>query len=347
MCMNMENGMIYAILTVIIGIVVAVLARTIVRWLKKYAETTRTNWDDIIIAAIGTPVQVGVIAVSVYIALKYFGIVPEEYAWTISDEVLNSIYILLGTWIVSSFAHNIILIYGHALAEKSEGTLDDRLVEFFELTSRYVIWFIGIMLVLVNLDVDITPFLAGAGIVGLAFALAAQDLISNFYGGVIITIDKPFKIGDRVKVEQYYGDIIDIGPRSTRLKTLDNQIITVPNNKMTTNYIINYTEPDPKLRITIPVSAAYGTDPEKVKELLLAIAHSAIQQTPYLLEEPAPQVFFNEFGESGLKFMLYVWARKYNLTDEVKDAINVRIAERFASESIEIPFPQMDVRINK
>jgi small-conductance mechanosensitive channel len=345
--MDMETALIYAILTVIIGIVVAVLARTIVRWLKKYAETTRTSWDDIIIAAIGTPVQVGIIAVSVYIALKYFGIVPEEYAWTISDDVLNSIYILLGTWIVSSFVHNIVLIYGHALADKSEGTLDDRLIEFLELTSRYLIWFIGIMLVLVNLDVNITPFLAGAGIVGLAFALAAQDLISNFYGGVIITIDKPFKIGDRVKVEQYYGDIIDIGPRSTRLKTMDNQIITVPNNKMTTNYIINYTEPDPKLRITIPVSVAYGTDPEKVKELLLEIADSVVQQTPYLLEEPAPQVFFNEFADSSLKFMLYVWAKKYNLTDEVNDAINSRIAKRFASEGIEIPFPQMSVRINK
>ncbi len=215
----METGLIYAILTIIIGIVIAGLARGIVRLLKKYAETTSTRWDDVILAAIGTPVQVGIIAVSVYIALKYFGIVPEQYAWTISDEVLNSIYILLGTWIVSSFAHNIILIYGHAIAEKSEGTLDDRLVEFLELTARYLIWFVGIMLVLVNLDVDITPYLAAAGIVGLAFALAAQDLISNFYGGVIITIDKPFKVGDRVKVEQYYGDVIDIGPRSTRLMT--------------------------------------------------------------------------------------------------------------------------------
>ena len=158
--MDMETALIYAILTVIIGIVVSILARTIVRWLKKYAETTRTHWDDIIIAAIGTPVQVGIVAVSVYIALKYFGIVPEEYAWTISDEVLNSIYILLGTWIASPLAHNIILNYGHDLAEKGEGPLNDRLIEFLELTARYVIWFIGIMLILVNLDVNITPFLA-------------------------------------------------------------------------------------------------------------------------------------------------------------------------------------------
>ena len=343
----METALIYAIITIIIGIIVAILARGVVRFLKKYAETTKTQWDDIIIAAIGTPVQVGIVAVSVYIALKYFGVVPEEYSWAISDKVLNSVYILLGTWIASSLAHNIILIYGHSLAEKGEGPLDDRLIEFLELTARYVIWFIGIMLILVNLEVDITPFLAGAGIVGLAFALAAQDLISNFYGGVVITIDKPFKVGDGVKVDQHYGDVIDIGPRSTRLKTGDNQIITIPNNKITTNYVINYSEPDLTLRIAIPVSVASGTDPAKIKELLLEIAHTIIQKTGYVLEEPAPQAFFREFGDYGLRFVLYVWARKYNLTDEVKDAINLEIARRFAAEGIDIPFPQLDVRVKK
>jgi len=283
----------------------------------------------------------------VYIALKYFGVIPEQYSWVISDDVLNSIYILLGTWIASSLAHNIILIYGHGLGEKGEGPLDDRLVEFLELTARYVIWFFGIMLILVNLDIDITPFLATAGIIGLAFALAAQDLISNFYGGAIITIDKPFRVGDRVKVEQNYGDVIDIGPRSTRLKTQDNQIITIPNNKITTNYVTNYSEPDQKLRITIPVSTASGTDPTRVKDLLLDIAGTILHRTGYLLEEPAPQAFFIEFGDSGLKFVLYVWARKYTLTDEVKDAINLEIARRFSAEGIAIPFPQMDIRIKQ
>ncbi len=116
---------------------------------------------------------------------------------------------------------------------------------------------------------------------------------------------------------------------------------------MTTNYITNYNEPDQKLRITIPVSVAYGNDPKKVKEMLLDVAHSAIQETGYLLEEPAPRAFFNEFGASGLNFTLYVWARKYDLTDEIKDAVNLQIAGRFASEGIEIPYPHMDVRIKK
>ena len=343
----MDDSLLFAIATVIIGLVIAGIARAIVRWLKKFAETTETQWDDIIVAAIGTPVQVGIIAISVYIALKYFGIVPDQYAWIISDKILNSIYILLGTWIIATLVHDIITIYGHALAEKTEGDWDDRLVELLELAARYIIWFAGIMLILVNLEINITPFLAGAGIAGLAFALAAQDLISNFLGGAIITVDKPFLVGDRVKIDNFYGDVINIGPRSTRLKTLDYQIVTIPNNKITSTYIVNYSEPDVKLRITIPVSVAYGSDPVKVKALLLEIAHDVIEKTDYLHKDPAPTAFFLEFADSSLKFILYVWARKYNLPDDVKDAINTRIAGRFAAEGIDIPFPQMEVRLKK
>ena len=220
-------------------------------------------------------------------------------------------------------------------------------MELLELIVKYVVWFAALMAVLSIFEVNITPFLAGAGIAGLAVALAAQDIISNFFGGAIITVDKPFRIGDRIKVDQYYGDVVSIGPRSTRLKTLDYQIVTIPNNKITTNIIINYAEPDQKLRIIIPVSVAYGSDPKKVKEILLDIAQNTIKKTEYLLEEPAPKAFFLEFQDSSLKFILYVWARKYNLPDEVKDTINTQIAERFAAEGIEIPIPLMEVRLKK
>ena len=113
----MDDNLLFAILTIIAGLAVAGIARMVVRWLEKFAETTETKWDDIIVAAIGTPVQVGIVAISVYIALKFFDIVPAQYAWVLSDKVLNSIYILLGTWIASTLLHDIVRIYGRALAE--------------------------------------------------------------------------------------------------------------------------------------------------------------------------------------------------------------------------------------
>jgi MscS family membrane protein len=338
---------ILAAFTFLLGIILAFLARRAVRWLESRAGKTDTYWDDILIAAIGTPVQVTIIVLALYYGVTLFDILPESLHWILDPAYAQAFYILISAWILATFLHSIIHIYGRRYAEKSDTDMDDRLVDLLELVIRYVIWFAAILAILSVFDIDVTPLIAGAGFAGIAIALAAQDFISNFFGGAIITVDKPFKVGDRIKVEDYYGDVLSVGTRSTRIKTLDYQIVTIPNNKLTTNIITNYSEPDPKLRITIPVSVAYGTDPRRVKTILLEVAHAAIQDTDYLLEDPAPTVFFTEFADSSLNFILRVWARKYNLPEEVRDAINCRIAERFEKEGIEIPFPQMDVHMKQ
>jgi MscS family membrane protein len=341
----MELNTFYAALTVIFGVLLALVARTIVRWLEGKAEETDTRWDDIIIAAIGTPVQVAIIAISVYIALRYFSVLPANLQWILDPRYITAFYIVIGAWIFSSFLHDIIRIYGHEIAEKSEGDWDDRLVELLELVIRYVVWFIALMIILSTFEVDITPFLAGAGIAGLAVALAAQDIISNFFGGALITVDKPFKVGDRIRVDNFYGDVTHIGPRSTRLKTLEYQIVTIPNNKITTNIIVNYSMPDPKLKMSVPVSVAYGSDVDKVTRVLLEVVNEAIKDTDYLLADPEPGIFFVEFGASDLKFIIRVWSKAYNTPDEVKDAINRRVNARFEKEGIEIPFQQIDIHM--
>jgi len=338
---------VFAALTILLGIILAFVVRTIVRWLESKAGKTDTKWDDIIIAAFGLPVQITIIVVSVYVALTWFNIIPENAQWILNPAYVTAFYIVISAWIISSFLHDIIATYGRVLAGKSDTDMDDRLIDLLELVVKYVVWFAAIMAILSVFNIDITPFLAGAGIAGIAVALAAQDFISNFFGGAIITVDKPFKVGDRIKVDNYYGNVLSVGTRSTRIQTLDYQVVTIPNNKLTTNVITNYSEPDEKLRLTIPVSVAYGTDPKRVKTILLEIARESIKKTPYLLEDPAPSVYFTEYADSRLDFILRVWMRKYNTPDEAMDDINVRIFERFAAEGIEIPFPQMEVRMKK
>ena len=164
-------------------------------------------------------------------------------------------------------------------------------------------------------------------------------------GGALITVDKPFKVGDRIKVDDFYGDVTHIGPRSTRLKTLEYQIVTIPNNKITTNIIVNYSMPDPKIKMTIPVSVAYGSDIDKVTKILYEVVDDAVKNTEYFLADPEPRVFFIEFGASELKFIIRVWSKAYNTPDEVKDAINRRVNARFAEEGIEIPFQQIDIHM--
>lgn len=341
----MDNGLVYAAVTLASGLVLAGLVHAVIRLLKKKAESTESPLDDIILAAIGTPLVVAIIALSAYLALTRFAIVPASLAWLITRQVLNAVFILIGAWIISSFSYRLIHSYGAVVAAKTETDLDDRLVPVLEIVARYLIWFIALLLILSDFEVDVTPLLAGAGIGALALALAAQDILGNLFGGVIIAVDKPFRIGDRVKVDEFFGDVMSIGLRSTRIKTLDSQIVTVPNSKITSSVVINYAMPDLKMKVRIPFSVSYGSDMEKVKNILLGIARDAAEKTPWVLTVPEPSVYFLEFGESSLRGQLILWTNNYDFSWDVQDWVNSRIARRFSDEEIEIPFRQVDVRM--
>ncbi len=133
-----------------------------------------------------------------------------------------------------------------ALAEKTETEFDDRIVDVLKKIAKWIIWFTGLMYIFSTFNVNITPLIAGAGIMGIAIALAARDLFSNFFRGAVIITDQPFKVGDRVLINDVLGDVLRIGPRSTRLITLDSDIVTIPNNKITTSIVRNYSLPNPK-----------------------------------------------------------------------------------------------------
>lgn len=331
---------------ILIGIIAAYSVARLFKWLQQRADITESKFDDILVLSIGKPIIAGVLVFCFFLALGYVPI-PEEHAWIIESKYLNSVYILLGAWVASIFVENFIKLYGQWLSAKTESELDDKIIRILEIAARYIIWFIAVLIVLSYLDIDITPLIAAGGVFGLAVALAAQDLISNFFGGALIVVDKPFVIGDRVKIDGYLGDVESVGPRSTRIKTLDYQLLTIPNSKIANSVVTNYAMPDVKLKVKIPVSVAYGSDIHRVKEILLEISRDAASHTPYILTDPAPSVYFLEFGASSLDYMMVLWAKRFNMSWEIKDHINFEIERRFGEEGIEIPFPQMDVHMRE
>jgi MscS family membrane protein len=345
----MEVNYLYASITLAAGLVAAGIAHVIVKWLQKKADATDTLLDDIILLTIGKPLVVAILAVSIYIALTAFVIEPESMHWTFGGmalsgyQFINSFFIVLGAWIVSTFAYNLITTYRKWLVSKTDTDIDDQLLPMLEVFFKYLIWFIALMLILSEFEIDITPMLAGAGIGAIALALAAQELIGNFLGGAIMTVDKPFKVGDRIKYDTFFGDVISIGPRSTRIKTLDYQIVTIPNSKLTSNVVLNYAMPDIKMKVRTPFSVAYGSDIKRVKQILLELAHEAPEKTPWVVTDPAPSVYFLEFGGSSLNGQLILYTNNYDNLWDVQDYLNIRIEERFRKEGIEIPFRQVDV----
>ncbi|AGB01778.1 mechanosensitive ion channel family protein [Methanoregula formicica] len=342
----MLENIIFAAITIVVGFVIAGIAWGIIWWLKKKAEQTTTHLDDIILNAVGTPLVIWIVLISIYIALTQYDIVPSTLGRFSTGQIINAVFILLAAWAVSVFLSNLIRTYGTLLAERTEADLD-RIIQILLIIVKYVIWFVVFLILLHTFEIDITALLAAAGIAGIAVALAAQDIIGNFFAGIVIAFDKPFRLGDRVRIDTFFGDVVRLGARSTRIRTMDSQIVTIPNTTVTSNVVTNYSMPDTTLKVRIPFSVAYGTDMDKVTEILLSIARDAVEKTPWVLSEPAPAVFLREFGESALNGQLTLWINDFSLQWETEDWINREILSRFQREGIEMPFRQIDIRVRE
>ena len=200
-------------------------------------------------------------------------------------------------------------------------------------------------LLLLVWDLDVTAWLASAGILGIAVGLGARDTVANFFAGVLILADAPYRVGDFIVLDTgERGQVTHVGLRSTRLLTRDDIEITIPNGVMGNIKVINETGgPDPKHRIRISVACAYGSDIDHVKQVLLEVA----QGHEEVCEEPEPRVRFRTFGASGLDLELLAWVDEPVLRGRVIDALNTAVYRRFADERIEIPYAKQDLYVKE
>ena len=192
------------------------------------------------------------------------------------------------------------------------------------------------------LGLSLTAVFASAGIVGLGVALAARETLANFFGGVSIFLDRPFRSGDYIVLDSgERGQVVDVGLRSTRLLTRDDIQISIPNSLMTNTKIINESAPRPQFRVRIKVGVAYGTNVDRVEEILLSVTRN----NTMLLLAPEPRVRFRKFGDSALDFELLCWARRSEDRGRLIHQLNNQIYKAFDAAGIQIPFPQRDVHL--
>ncbi|MGD0534738.1 MAG: mechanosensitive ion channel family protein [Methanoregula sp.] len=333
----MDPAIVDTILFLAAGIIAAVVVHFVFIFLKKQAEKTETMMDDLIVHSLGAPLTILAFFIPFFFAIHHLIDLYPEYQWIADANILLSAYVIVGTWIVATFLDDFLRIYGTALAETTETDLDDRIVEILQKIGKYFIWFIGILYILTLYSVNITPLIAGAGVVGIAIALAAQDLFSNFFGGAVIITDQPFKVGDRVLINDVLGDVTHIGPRSTRLLTLDKDVVSIPNTKIATSVVHNYSLPNPQVRIQIPVTVSNSEDITRIKRVLGEICDEAVKGRPDLFaHDPSPTVYLMQMDKSTITFQITVYAAGFQYDNIIQDYMNVRIIERFRKE--EIPF---------
>lgn len=207
---------------------------------------------------------------------------------------------------------------------------------------HYSVVFLGLLVILQTSGIDLTALSVAAGGLGIGIGFGLQNIANNLVSGLIVLMERPVKIGDRIEVAGTEGQVVEIRARSTTVLTNDNIAIIIPNSRFITEEVINWSYAEPRVRFRIPVSVGYESDVRLVEKLLLDVARS----NPDVLDDPAPAVRFLEFGDSGLLFELRAWTttliqRKGKLVSD----LNFAILDAFRAHGVTIPYPQRDVHV--
>jgi MscS family membrane protein len=308
---------------------------------------TDTDLDGYLANAALKPLQVVVVAsgvLQVFSYLKRSGQIADHAFHPYIEGLLMAASVLAVTWLVSRILEAVLQWYLESIGKDTGARLDHHLMPLLRRVLRMVLFFVAATIVLGFYDVKITALLGAAGVASLAVALAAQETVANMIGGLTIMIDRPFRIGDRIEMQNgVTGDVREIGMRSTKILTFDRTLVIVPNTELVKQVITNHNYPDPKVCVRQTLGVAYGSDMEKVKRILLEI----MSANPRVIRDPGPSVYFAEFGDSSLNLKISFDVGSYVNRMEVLDEINMAINKRFEAEKIDIPFPQRVVHLRK
>jgi MscS family membrane protein len=235
------------------------------------------------------------------------------------------------------------------IVTKTPSKMDDVILDLMNRFASVIIYLTAVILALDALGLNIMPFVAGAGVVGIAIGFAAKDTLSNVIAGVLLLIDRPFEVGDRIEVwtapanSATWGDVVHIGLRATKIRTTDNIVIVIPNNEVMMRDIINYTTMSKDIRVRIPIGIAYDANVSKAKELIKQVS----LELDWVKREPEPKVVVKSFGDSAVNLEARVWISRPRKRIDTISHITDRVKEVFHQEGIEIPYPKRDIYIKK
>jgi small-conductance mechanosensitive channel len=303
-------------------------------------KRTETRLDDDVYAALRWPIFLTVVLFGLHYAS--ITVMPEWIAnWT--SRFLKTAAVLL--WLLITFRLSELIFRDLVVNRRDSRWLQPRAVPLYDMTAKFSALGLAIYALMLTWDLNLTAWMASAGIAGIAIGFAAKDTLANLIAGLVIMADAPYKVGDWVVLEDgLRGEIRHMGMRSTRILTRDDVEITVPNALIGSHKIINEDGGHQRhQRVCVPVSVAYGSDIDLVRKALLECPANV----DLVEKHPNPDVRFREFGDSGLLFELLVWTVNARQRGAMIDQLNCAIYKTFAKHGIEIPFHQHDIYIKQ
>mgnify|MGYP001158581613 FL=1 len=308
---------------------------------RTLVRKSSTDIDDKIVDVIHKPLYYSILFFGFSIAFKLLEL-PDSVLFALISSLKTIIVVLWSVAILKSF---IIIIEWLSVRNKQTSFIQAKTLPLFENLGKIIIFLLSIYFIMLSWNIDVTAWVASAGILSVVIGFAAKDTLGNLFAGIFIMADSPYKEGDYINLDTgERGWVRNIGIRSTRIITRDDIEITIPNSVIANTKIINESGgPYEKERIRITVDVAYGTDVEYAKDLILQIGLNDDD----ICKDPAPRVRFREFGESGLRLQFLGWIERPELRGRVIDKLSVLIYKEFNNKNIEIPFPQRTVHIKK
>ena len=344
-----------------VAIVVAGLLYLIAGWVlraveKRLAKRTKTDIDDQLVRSLRKGFRLTVVAWAVSQLAGEWITLPEAAPNADPEAVpIQPQQWVWGVWMVlifiplSNFVGQLLRVFEGRIMARSDTALDETALPMVNRFVRVLVIGLGVLLAMSHLGLEIAPLLAGAGVVGLALSLAAKDTLSNLIAGVLLIMDRPFQVGDRIELWNApnetgtWGDVIEIGIRATKIRNPDNLVVVVPNNEIMQRDIINYTMSGQDIRLRIPFSVAYESDIERAKVLLIQAALEVEGVKP----DPTPIVIVRGFGPSEVNMQLRVWIMEARNRRRIADEITGIALQAFAREGVEIPYPKRELYIKQ
>ena len=338
------------------AIVVSALVYLVAGWVlhrieDRLTKTTESDLDDQFVRTLRQALRLTVVAWALWrIVGEWTTPLPAEGVareWTPARDWVWGVWMVVVFVPLSRFVGQVLTRLETRIIARTGAALDETALPMVNRFVRFLIMAVGVMLAMGYLGFEIAPLLGAAGVMGLALSLAAKDTLSNLIAGVLLIMDRPFQVGDRIELWNApnetgtWGDVIEIGLRATKIRNPDNLVVVVPNNEIMRRDIINYTMSGQDIRLRIPFAVAYESDIERAKVLLI----KAAAEVRGVKKDPSPIVIVRGFGPSEVKIQLRVWILEARQRRRIADEITGIALEGFAREGVEIPYPKRELYI--
>ena len=337
---NIENWGISILIILGAIIIVKLLSLLGKKVIKPFVTGTDNHLDDVIFYSLEAPVKFAIILLGIWIAIHRL-VYPDSFVKVV-DNAYSILIVLDITWFFGRLFSSLLQVYW---GKQSNGQAN-KMMPIIKRTILVIVWLIGIVMALSNVGVNISALLGTLGIGGIAFALAAQDTVKNVFGTFTILTDKPFSIGDTIRVDSYEGTVVDVGVRSTKIMNYDKRIITFPNYKITDTSIVNISS-EPMRRVVLNLGLTYDTTSEKMKEAL-ELLKSIPKRVENVSSNPSDIVaVFTEYSDSALVIMYIYFIEKQGDILGVTSNMNMEILAAFNKAGLNLAFPTRTVYIQK